>query len=127
MIMLCNRDLETTMEYLAPLLQGSEGTISYNIVVTRQHGSSLQLQVEDYLGGLMRAKRKGLVDFGPDGFDAEEYNHLGSPLNGNLHEVVPGKLVLMQGPRDLCGGALWQDTHRADGGFAHRDFSAARS
>ena len=42
-----------------------------------------------------------------------------------MHEVIPGKLVVMKEPRDLPGGALWQDTKTADGGFAHRDFSVA--
>ncbi len=62
---------------------------------------------------MMCAKKIGWLDFGPDGFNADEYNQLDSPLNGNLHKVVPGKLVVMKGPCDLPGGALWQDTKQA--------------
>jgi cell division cycle 14 len=121
MIMRCDQNLHETMKCLAPLLPG---TISYKNV-TRQQDSIFELRVEDCLSGMVRAKKVGWVDFGPCGFDADEYKHLDNPLNGDLHEVVPGKLVLMQGPRDLPGGALWQDTKRADGSFAHRDFSVA--
>jgi cell division cycle 14 len=121
LIMHCDRDLEATMKCLSPFLQD---TISFRNV-TRQHEPGFELRVEDCLGGILRAKRIGWVDFGPDGFDAVEYKLLDSPLNGDLHEVVPGKLVLMQGPRDLPCGAIWQDTKREDGGFAHRDFSVA--
>ena len=123
MNMHCEKDLQATMLCLAPLLKDTKS----NNVVPRQNEliPNIQLRVEDCLGGMIRAKGIGWVDFGPDGFDADEYKQLDSPLNGDLHEVVPGKLVLMRGPRDLPGGALWQDTKRADGGFASRDFSAA--
>ena len=40
-----------------------------------------------------------------------------------MHEVVPGKLLVMRGPRDLPGEAQWLDVHREDGSFSHRDFS----
>ncbi len=124
MIMHCERDLQETMQCLAPLLQDMKLN---NTAATRRHEPilNIKLRVEDYLGGMIRAKRIGWVDFGPDGFDADEYKQLDSPLNGDLQEVVPGKLVVMRGPRDLPGGALWQDAKRADGGFAYRDFSAA--
>jgi cell division cycle 14 len=36
--------------------------------------------------------------------DMEEYIHYDNLLNGDLHEVVPGKFVALKGPRDL--GAL---------------------
>ena len=118
MIMHLERDLQTTKRCLGPSLQS-----------INQHDPSArtELRVEDYLGGIMRAKAIGWVHFGPDGFDAEEYAQLGSPLNGDLHEVVPGRLVLMQGPRDLPGGARWHDTpaRAGGGGLARRDFSAA--
>ncbi len=81
--------------------------------------------MQDCLGGLLRAKIAKFADFGIGGFNAGEYQHLDSPLNADLHEVVPGKLVLMRGPRDLPGGALWLDATRADGGIMHRDFSPA--
>ena len=47
-----------------------------------------------------------------DGFcgllDMREYAHYDDPLNGDLHEVVPGKLIAFVGPHDL-GGGLYRD------------------
>ena len=40
--------------------------------------------------------------------DAAEYAHYDDPLNGDLHEVVPGELVAFRGPRDLAG-AVYRD------------------
>ena len=36
-------------------------------------------------------------------FDREAYVHYSYPLNGNLHEIVSGRLVAFKGPRDLDG------------------------
>ena len=55
--------------------------------------------------------------------DRDAYHHYDNPLNADLHEVVPGKIVLFRGPKDL-GGADFQD--RLDNGtFVCRDFSPA--
>ena len=45
-------------------------------------------------------------------------------MNGDLHEVVPGKFLAMRGPKDLADGARWEDMFRG-GRFSHRDFSPA--
>ena len=86
---------------------------------------TFQLHLQDCLAALERACDIGWVDFGPDGFDLTEYRHLDSPLNAELHEIVPGRLIIMRGPRDLPGGALWRDVTKDDGRFRHRDFSPA--
>jgi hypothetical protein len=86
---------------------------------------NFSLHVQDCWKGLLRAKQLGWVHLGPDGFDLEEYQHLDSPLNADLHEIVPGKFLAMRGPRETAGGAAWEDTLRADGSFSHRDFSPA--
>ena len=49
----------------------------------------------------------------------DEYRHYDSPINGDVHEVVPGKFVAFKGPKDL-GGADYRDDAR---GF--RSFSPA--
>ena len=85
--------------------------------------SSFGLHIQDCLLALFRARNLEWVDFGPDGFDSAEYQHLDNPLNADMHEVVPDKLLVMRGPRDLPGGAQWLDVHREDGSFSHRDFS----
>jgi cell division cycle 14 len=86
---------------------------------------NFSLYVQDCWKGLLRAQQLGWVDFGPEGFDQEEYQHLDSPLNADLHEIVPGKFLAMRGPRETACGAPWEDTLRADGSFSHRDFSPA--
>jgi cell division cycle 14 len=45
--------------------------------------------------------------------DMEQYVHYDDPLNGDLHEVVPGKLVAFKGPHDL-GALEYQDD---EGGY----------
>ena len=55
----------------------------------------------------------------PDTIDMEEYVHYDNPLNGNLHVLVPEKLLVFDRPADLPDGQLWADA----GG--ERRFSAA--
>ena len=50
--------------------------------------------------------------------DVDEYELYDSPLNGDLHEIVPGKLVAFRGPVGLGGGASYRDDERGV-----RDFS----
>jgi cell division cycle 14 len=101
------------LEDLAPYRDVSPGAQNFN------------LHVQDCWRGLLRAKRLSWVDFGPGGFDVDEYHHLDSPLNADLHEIVPGKFLAMRGPRDNVSGALWEDVLRDDGSFSHREFSPA--
>ena len=85
---------------------------------------NFDLHVQDCWKGLLRGMDLGWLRIGPEGFDLDEYVHLDSPLNADLHEVVPGKFIAMRGPRDL-GDALWEDVARHDGTFSHSDFSQA--
>jgi cell division cycle 14 len=86
---------------------------------------NFDLRVQDCWGGLVRAKRLGWVDFSPDGngFDLEEYLNYDSPLNADMHVVVPDKLIAMRGPVDVKGGGLWRDVVGLDGTFRCRNFS----
>ena len=43
--------------------------------------------------------------------DLERNAHYGDPLNGDVREVVPGRLVAFRGPRDTAAGR-----HFSDGG-----------
>ena len=115
-------DVAAVEERLAPV---AGALVPYRDVSRSRQ--SFGLDVRDCWGGLLRARRLRWADFGPGGFDLAEYEHYDSPLNADLHEVVPGKLIAMRGPRDLPGGALWKDVLRPDGGFSHREFSAAHS
>ena len=51
--------------------------------------------------------------------DLDEYVHYDSPLNGDLHEVVPGKFIAFKGPKDLDGAAY------VDDGNGFRSFSGS--
>ena len=85
-------------------------------------GSKFKLDVRDCFLALYRSKAMHWVDFGPDGFDAEEYDQLDNPLNADMHEIVPGKLLVMRGPKDLPSDASWSDVYGANGSF-RREFS----
>ena len=116
-IMKLKKDLESTLQYLEP----------FTMHCWSGAGKSNEIGLKDYLGALQRVKQIGWVEFGQNAkcFDIEEYRHLDSPLNADLHEVVPGKLIMMRGPRDLPGELPWNDFPTEDGRFVQREFSPA--
>jgi cell division cycle 14 len=74
--------------------------------------SSFDLKLRDCWDSLMKGIEKGWVelpsctedeDYKYGEIDIEEYEHYDNPLNGDMHEVVPGKFVAFKGPRDLKG------------------------
>ena len=81
---------------------------------------NFHLHLSDCWEGLMRAKQLAWVSFAPGGFELYDYEHCDSPLNADLHEVVPGKFVAMRGPRHIDGGRSYEDTPSSA-----RDFSPA--
>jgi cell division cycle 14 len=88
---------------------------------------NFDLHVEDCWRGLLRAKGLQWVDFtpGPGCFDPERYAHYDSPLNADLHELLPSKFVAMRGPTSLPGCRPWKDELAPDGDFSHREFAPA--
>ena len=121
MIMKLDKTTEQVAETFEPL---ADLLASYRDV--SPEAQSFSLRVRDCWAGLYRAKQLAWVKLGgEDGFDRDEYAELDSPLNADLHVVVPGKFIAMRGPRDLPGGARWRDVIGADGAFSHRDFSPA--
>jgi cell division cycle 14 len=82
---------------------------------------NFSLFLEDCWGGLGKALSLGWLE--PNRFDLLEYAVYGSPMNANLHEVVPGKIIAMCSPKDLPDGAGWTDLHNARGQWAGREFS----
>ena len=81
---------------------------------------NFDLRLEDCWQALSKGVELDWVDFSSNGFDADEYNHYDDPCNGDLHVVVPNKLIAMKGPVDLPDGQLWRDTPEGS-----RDFSPA--
>ena len=83
------------------------------------------LTLLDCWRGLERGKLLGWVerpsgeDFMWGQIDVDEYAHYDCPLNGDLHEVVPGKFIAFKGPKDIGGESFHDD----DRGF--RSFSAS--
>ena len=81
--------------------------------------SDFDLTLEDCWAGLAKGIQKGWVgyptacdeDYRWGLIDIDEYVHNDDPLNGDLHEVVPGKFVAFKGPVDL-GGDLYRDDKR---------------
>ena len=80
---------------------------------------TFRLSLLDCWGGLVKGICNRWVE-PPDGeyeedfwgmIDIAEYAHYDSPLNGDLHEVVPGKFVAFRGPEEL-GGAEYLDDAR---------------
>ena len=52
----------------------------------------------DLWAGLRRATAVGIYDLTT--FDKTEYFYYDNPVNGDLHEVVPGKFIAFKGPKD---------------------------
>ena len=86
---------------------------------------TFHLHLCDCWAGLWQADQLGWIRRTAAGFDYAAYAHYGDPLNGDLHEVVPGKFFAMRGPKGLPPGELWRDVIDADGRFSHRDLSPA--
>ena len=89
--------------------------------------SCLDLRLQDCWVGLLRAKQLSWAHFGegPSAFDPKQYAHYDSPINADLHVVVPGKFVAMRGPVALPHGREYADKRDAAGRFCHRDFTPA--
>jgi cell division cycle 14 len=73
------------------------------------------LTLRDVWDGLYRGKQCTWIDRPSHAdcpfwgqIDIEEYENYDNPANGDLHELVPGKLVAFRGPRNL-GGAMYAD------------------
>ena len=84
--------------------------------------SDFHLHLIDCWRGLEKGVQRGWVRFAASGYmwgaiDIDEYAHYDDPANGDLQEVVPGKVVALKDPVDL-GGADYRDSA---GGV--RDFS----
>lgn len=86
---------------------------------------NFHLDILECWKSLWRAKSLGWVDFSQDGFDPDEYAHFDSPLEADLHEIVPGRFVAMRGPVALPKGMHHIDVLSKSGHFSHRDFSVS--
>ena len=84
------------------------------------------LTLEDCWGGLAKGIENGWLDLPTSRdedyrwglIDVDEYAHYDDPLNGDLHEVVPGKFIAFRGPLDIGGQALYRDDERGFRSFS---------
>ena len=67
--------------------------------------SRFRLTLLDCWQGLVQARALGWLDQ----IDLDEYAHYDNPLEGDLHCIVPGKLIAFKGPRALPDGQLFHD------------------
>ena len=117
MIMKRDDEMQVVIAALQPILSKA---VPYRDISPGPQNFSLY--VEDCWKGLYKAKSLAWVDFSPGGFNLDDYMDMDCPLNADLHEIVPGKLIAMRGPKDLAGGGLWADV-MVNGKFNRRDFS----
>ena len=68
---------------------------------------SFRLSLVDCWGGLARAMSLGWIEQ----IDFEEYAHYDNPLEGDLHWIVPNKLIAFKGPRSLPNAKLYHDVN----------------
>ena len=84
--------------------------------------ADFELQLIDCWRGLEKGVQRGWVRFASSGYmwgeiDIDEYEHNSNPANGDLQEVVPGKVVVLKDPVDLG------DDNYRDSAAGVRDFS----
>ena len=116
---------DEAMQRLAPVLP--DGPAVFRGPFDSQSNS---LPLRDCLAAMHRSRALGWVSFSEihsddAAFDPDEYAHYDSPLNADLHELVPGRIVAAPCPRALPAGAAWADRRDAAGRFVARDFSPA--
>ena len=66
---------------------------------------AFRLSLLDCWSGFVHAIELGWLDQ----MDLDGYAHYDNPLEGDLHCVVPGKLIAFKGPRALSDGCLYED------------------
>ena len=120
LVLIYDFDAQSVIDRIQPFIKDA---IPFTDVLSSATDLNFRLHLQDCFAALTRARSLQWVDFGPSGFDVEEYKHFDNPLNADMHEIVPGKLLAMPGPRDFSDGAMWLDVKREDGSFSHREFS----
>jgi cell division cycle 14 len=106
MILMLDSNVQDLMLIFAEIL---DSALAYRDVSPGDQ--NFELYIADCWAGLFRAKSLTWICFRNGGFDFEEYQNFDNPLNADLHEIIPGKLVAMRGPKDMENGDLYQDIY----------------
>ena len=91
-MILCLDNDEPTSVFAA---QFAEKIIPFKDILNDHIASHIRLPLQDCLTALSIAKDLKRVNFGQGGFDADEYKYFDNPLNADVHEIVPGKLLAL--------------------------------
>ena len=94
-------------EDLEDFRDAAEGPADFGLAVTDCWSG---LHRGKQLGWIVRPSSPGCPFWGM--IDIEQYEHDDNPLNGDLTEVLPGKLIAFRGPKDLGDGVKYQDDVR---------------
>jgi cell division cycle 14 len=70
--------------------------------------ADFRLELIDCWRGVERANDHGWVE----AMDMEEYDHYNNPLEGDLHSIIPDKLIAFRGPVQLQGSKKYCDVGR---------------
>ena len=107
---------ELNLSQITRCFQGLDPTLFEPFRDVTQAPADFQLHLIDCWSGIYRAKElmffkcPSLQDARQWGsINLDEYFQYDDPLNGDLHEVVPGKFVAFMGPKDLGGAEFYDD------------------
>ena len=102
--------LDMTPDGVAQVLNGLDPTMIATFRDATFIRQDFGLTLQDCWRGLYKGKDSGWVAAPSDPsdplwgmIDPDEYRHYESPAQGDLHEVVPGKIIAFRGPADLRG------------------------
>ncbi len=85
-----------------------------------------RLRIRDCWAGLWKAHRLGwITGCSPRGLSPGEYGRARDPMAPDVQELVPGRLVVLRGPKALPDGQAWRDVTTGDGRPVERDFAPA--
>ena len=85
-----------------------------------------RLRVHDCWAGLWKAHWLGwITGDAPRGLGPGEHGRARDPMAPDVQELVPGRLVVLRGPKALPDGQAWRDVTTGDGRPVERDFAPA--
>ena len=121
MILRLNRNLQATSAAFAWLDQSMIEPFRDSSISTPNFGLSLF----DCWQGLESGYLNGWVHHDPEicQLDLHQYSFLDSPLNADMHVLVPGKLIAFRGPLDI-GDLLYADDAEGIRRFSPRYYSS---
>jgi cell division cycle 14 len=113
MILYLEAESKKALEKFAPLLRRMR---TYRDVCPGPQ--NFELHLEDCWQSLELALHHGWILPEMSDFDDEEYNHYDDPANGDMHVIIPDKVIAMKGPVANPDGEPWHDTAAGSRSFS---------